>query len=149
LTMERDILRNEKGIALVISLILLLVLTLIGFSSINTTTFEANITGNERIGIEAFNAAEAGDQEGLGKLPDTSAINVTNLGQDSYYWSGSSADKSAPAPAASFGLHRKAGYDVSWGFKRYRVHVTGESLGATKEVEAQVSLGPFPMDTGH
>jgi hypothetical protein len=147
--MERDILRNERGVALIVSLVLLLVLTLIGFSSVNTTTFEATITGNERIGIDAFNAAEAGNQECLGKLPDTSAVAVTTIGASARYWSGGPADRSAPAPSVAFGLHRKPGFDLSWGFKRYKVHATGESSGAIKEVEAQVSYGPFPSGTGH
>jgi hypothetical protein len=147
--MERDNLRNERGVALIISLIFLLVLTLIGFSSVNTTTFEANITGNERIGLDAFNAAEAGNQECLGKLPDTSPVPVTKVGVSAYYWSGGPPDRSAPAPSVAYGLHRKPGFDMSWGFKRYKVHATGESSGAIKEVEAQVSYGPFPAHTEH
>lgn len=147
--MEQNIFRNERGVALVVSLILLLVLTLIGFGSVNTTTFETNITGNARIGLDAFNAAEAGNQECLGKLPDMTAVPVTKVGASAYYWSGGPADRSAPAPSVSYGLHRKPGYDLSWGFKRYKVHATGESFGAIKEVEAQVSYGPFPTGTGH
>lgn len=147
--MERDILRNERGVALIVSLVLLLVLTLIGFSSINTTTFEATITGNERTGLDAFNAAEAGSQECLGRLPDTTPVPVKKVGASAYYWSGGPADRSAPAPSVYFGLHRKAGYDMAWGFQRYKVHATGESSGAIKEVECQVSYGPFPTDSGH
>ena len=72
--MEQNSIRNEKGVALIVALIILLVLTLIGFSSINTTTFEANISGNERVGIDAFYASEAGNQEGLDQLPALSPI---------------------------------------------------------------------------
>jgi hypothetical protein len=147
--MERDILRNERGVALVVSLVLLLVLTLIGFSSVNTTTFEANITGNERMGMDAFNAAEAGDQEALGKLPDTSAVPVTPLGGSAYYWSGGPSDRGAPAPIVSFGLSRKAGFDLSFAFRRYKINATAESSGATKEIESQVSYGPFSAGTSY
>ena len=147
--MEQNSIRNEKGVALIVALIILLVLTLIGFSSINTTTFEANISGNERVGIDAFYASEAGNQEGLDQLPALSPISRKALGEDSYYWSGGPEDKKAPAPLASYGMHRKPGYEVGWVFKRYQVNATGESFAAMKETETQVSYGPFRAGTDH
>jgi hypothetical protein len=147
--MEQTILRNEKGVALVVALVILLVLTLIGFNSINTTTFEANISGNERVGIDAFYASEAGNQHGLDQLPGLDSIPRTRLGEDSYYWSGGGEDKGNPKPLKSYGMHRKPGYEVGWAFKRYQVHVTGESFAATKETETQVSYGPFPAGTDY
>ena len=68
--MEKDILKNKNGVALVIALIMLLILTFIGISAISTTTFEANITGNERVGTDAFYASEAIFQVGLKQLDD-------------------------------------------------------------------------------
>lgn len=52
-------LREEKGSALVLVLIILAVVTIIGISSINTTTTELSIAGNDRIYKIAFYAAEA------------------------------------------------------------------------------------------
>ncbi len=43
-----------------IALLILLVLTLIGISAISTTTFEANIAGNERLYNRAFYSSDAG-----------------------------------------------------------------------------------------
>jgi hypothetical protein len=144
---KRNDLRNEKGVALIIALIMLLILTLIGISSISTTTFETNISGNERVGTVAFYASEAIFQVGLNQLPDTQSIPRTKIGDDSYGWSGSPKDKGSSKDLVSFGLHSKAGYDSSWTFKRYQVNATGESFLATKEVEAQVSYGPFSAGT--
>jgi hypothetical protein len=59
-TMERNHLRNQRGISLVLALMILLVLTLIGISAISTTTFETNIAGNERLYNRAFYSADAG-----------------------------------------------------------------------------------------
>jgi len=147
--MKQKWLKNEKGVALVVALVILLVLTLIGFSSINTTTFEANISGNERVGIDAFYASEAGGQRGLDQLPGLSAISRTKLGEDSYYWSGGPENKGSAASLQSYGMHRKPGYEVEWVFKRYKVNMTGESFAATKETETQVSYGPFRAGTDY
>ena len=66
-------LSDEKGVALVIALIMLLILTFIGISAISTTTFETNISGNERVGTDAFYASEAIFQVGLRQLDSPDA----------------------------------------------------------------------------
>jgi hypothetical protein len=144
---ERSTLRNENGVALVIALIMLLILTFIGISAISTTTFETNIAGNERVGTDAFYASEAIFQVGLNQLPDTKPMPRTKIGEDSYGWSGSPKDRGSPKELAPLGLYTKSGYDSSWAFTRYQINATGESFLATKEVEAQVSYGPFSAGT--
>jgi hypothetical protein len=144
---EGDILRNKNGVALVVALIMLLILTFIGISAISTTTFETNITGNERVGTDAFYASEAIFQVGLNQLPDTKSMPRTKIGEDSWGWSGSPQEKGSPRELRPLGLYNKGGYDSSWAFKRYQINATGESFLATKEVEAQVSYGPFSAGT--
>lgn len=151
--MERDILRDKNGVALVIALIMLLILTFIGISAISTTTFETNIAGNERVGTAAFYASEAIFQVGLKQLDDpdftirTKPIPRTEIGKDSYGWGGSPEDKDSPKGVTPFGSYNKAGYDSAWAFNRYQINATGESFGAMKEVEVQVSYGPFSAST--
>ncbi len=149
--MGSNILRSEKGIALIIALLILLVLTLIGISAINTTTFETSISGNERVGTDAFYAAEGGIQIGLNQLPDTKPVPVTAIGKDSSCWSGSPLDKGSPQSLKSLGLYPPPiGTDPSvWEFKRFQVSATGSSFKATKEIEVQVRFGPFPVGTGY
>jgi hypothetical protein len=150
---NKCILDSEKGVGIVIALIMLLLLTFIGISAISTTTFEANITGNERVGTVAFYASEAIFQVSLRQLDDpdpgnrTKPIPRTKIGENSYGWSGSPKDKDSPKNLLSFGLYPKAGYDSSWAFNRYQINATGESFGAMREVEAQVSYGPLPAGT--
>jgi Tfp pilus assembly protein PilX len=146
--MERNILKEEKGVALVIALLMLLVLTLIGISSISTTNFETSISGNERVRTDAFYAAEAGIQVAINQVPDsTNPIPKTIIKEDSYYWSGGAKDEGNPKSLTSLGLHPKAGFDSSWAFKRFQLNTAGKFSGATKELEVQVSYGPFRPGT--
>ncbi len=144
----KDILGNEKGVVLAAALLMLLVLTLIGISSINTSTFETGISGNERVAADAFYASEAGIQVGMNQVPDsTNAIPKTQLKVDSYYWSGGPKDEGSPKTLANLGIHQRAGYDSTWGFKRFQVNATGKAFGTSQEIEAQVSYGPFTAGT--
>jgi Tfp pilus assembly protein PilX len=146
--MERNILREEKGVVLIIALLMMLVLTLIGISSIGTTNFETSISGNERVRMDAFYAAEAGIQVAIDQLPDnTNPIPRKPLKEDSYYWSGGAKDEGNPKGLASVGLSPKAGFDSSWTFKRFQLNTTGKFFGTTKELEVQVSYGPFRAST--
>jgi hypothetical protein len=61
-------LREEKGVVLVLGLLLLLVVTLIGISALNTSTYDIIISGNERASVQAFYAAEAGINEFMGRF---------------------------------------------------------------------------------
>ena len=51
--------RSQSGVALFISLVLLLVLTIIGVSSVQTTSLEVRMTRNEHDSMLAFQAAES------------------------------------------------------------------------------------------
>jgi len=65
---DRLIGNNQKGIALVIALIMLLVLTLVGLSAISMTSFEANIAGNQRVYNMAFYTADGGVENFRGRV---------------------------------------------------------------------------------
>ena len=130
---------DDRGVALIIALLVLLVLTLLGVSLINTTIFETSISGNERTRVDAFYTAEAGIQQALAQLPAMASIPRTQLGRDSYYWSGTVKDRNKPQEIVSLGLAFQYGSELSEvGFKRLRIRMTGESLGAVQELEVQV-----------
>jgi len=141
--------KDNKGMALVIALLMLLVLTIIGINAITTTTFETSISGNERVATDAFYAAEAGIQVALNQIPDTTPIRPTRIGENSYFWSGSPNDKSSPKKINTLGEYPMEGFESSWSFRRYQVNATGESFGAMKEIEVQVAYGPFPGGSGY
>jgi type IV pilus assembly protein PilX len=58
-----DLLRTDQsGVALVIALILMIVLTLIGLASTFSSTYEIKLSGNKRGATDAFYAADSGVQ---------------------------------------------------------------------------------------
>ncbi len=143
---QTSILKDEKGVALIVAMVMLLVVTLIGMSSIFTTVYETRIAGNERLGSAAFYAAVGGAEAGVSHLPNTDAYSYA-LGNDQVYRSGKLTD-SGPQSLAYKGTFLNRGDDVTmWEYKRYQVNVTGESLGAKKEVELQVKVGPYVAGT--
>jgi hypothetical protein len=145
--MRKNIFEEKRGVVIIIALLMLLVLTLIGISSISTTTFEVNISGNERVRTDAFYTAEAGIQVGINQLPITAPVQKTKLKKDSYYWSGTANDKGNPKSFNSLGLYRVTGFDSSWEFKRFQINMIGESFESIKEIEVQLSYGPFRAGT--
>jgi hypothetical protein len=57
-------LRNERGSALIVALLMLVVLTLIGISASTTTTFELQISGNDKLYKMAFYQADGATEAG-------------------------------------------------------------------------------------
>ena len=145
--MKHPVLKNERGVVLVIGLLMLLILTVIGISSISSSVFETRISGNERFGSAAFYAAEGGVMVGISRIPDTTAYSGT-IGTEASYRSGGLAD-SSPQPSKELGIMHKPGFDTGWEFKRFQIKATGESSGAKKEIEVQVSMGPFNAGTSY
>jgi len=145
--MEHAVLKNEKGVVLVIALLMLLMLTVIGVGSISSSFFETKISGNERLGSAALYAAEGGVKVGISRIPDTTAYSGT-VGSEASYRSGGLTD-SSPQPLKELGTMHKAGFDTAWEFERFQVKAVGESFGAKKEVEVQVSMGPYNSGTSY
>ncbi len=147
--MKGNRLGDDRGAVLVIGLLVLLVATLIGLGSINTSVFETTLSGNERLRTDAFYTAETGVQVGLNQLPATTAITVTAACAGSYYWSGSAKDRTAPKSLTPVGYFTKSGFDASWSFKRFQINATGESSRSTQEIEVQASYGPVNTGTNY
>jgi hypothetical protein len=59
---------DQKGVVLVIALVMILVLTLIGFAAVNLTSYESRISGNERVYANAFYAADGGIENFRGQV---------------------------------------------------------------------------------
>ena len=57
--------RSERGAALVVGMILLLVLTLLAVSGMNTASTELVMAGNEQFQENAFQTAEIGIEQGM------------------------------------------------------------------------------------
>jgi hypothetical protein len=55
-------LKDQSGVALVLALVMIVILTLIGLASTYTSTFEMKLSGNKRGTTDAFYAADSGVQ---------------------------------------------------------------------------------------
>lgn len=135
--MVRKILLNQHGIALLVALMVLFVLTLIGISAITTTTFENKISGNERVGNNAFYAAEAGIEVGFNRLP--AVLSFSGSVGDANYQSGTLSD-ATPQPLLYLGKTvLPEGESIeSNEAELFQINATGTYLGARKGAEAHV-----------
>lgn len=68
--------RQHRGAALVVGLVLLLILTLLAISGMNTATTELTMAGNEQYRANAFQAAETGIEQTIatGVFSTTAAV---------------------------------------------------------------------------
>jgi Tfp pilus assembly protein PilX len=64
----KDQLKNQKGVALVVALVMLLVLTFLGFSALSLMNYETKIAGNERVYNSAFYAGDGGIENFRGRV---------------------------------------------------------------------------------
>jgi hypothetical protein len=78
--------REEKGMVLVLGMLLLLVVTLIGISALNTSMFDIRISGNERASVQAFYVAEAGINEFMGRFRDSATNQIFDSDPSNPAW---------------------------------------------------------------
>ncbi len=72
---------NESGVALVVALLMMVVLTLIGLASVFTSAFELRLSGNKRGSTDAFYAADGGIQATMARIEN---FNLGNFPGDTY-----------------------------------------------------------------
>jgi len=77
---------DEQGSALILVMILMSVLTIIGFSSINTTSIELQIVRNERIYQDNFYKAESAAREGLQFLEEATLDQLNDRNFTTFVW---------------------------------------------------------------
>jgi hypothetical protein len=79
-------LREEKGVVLVLSMLLLLVVTLIGINALNTSTYDIRISANERASVQAFYVAEAGINEFMGRFRNGAINEIADTDPSNPNW---------------------------------------------------------------
>lgn len=73
--------RYQRGTALIMSLVILLILTILGISAMGTATLEERMSGNTQEATKAFQAAESGLNDAL-NTPGGLDINSGLAGKD-------------------------------------------------------------------
>ena len=137
--------RREDGIALLIAVLLLLLVSAIGIAAIAHSGAELSSGGRARSSTVAFYAADGGLHVAINQIaqepPDLTSFNLT-LDDGTAVRSGSRADGAPIAlekggtglPPEGFSLNTSSGYFS----RRYRAEVTATSPGgATTELESQ------------
>jgi hypothetical protein len=69
--------KSQSGVALVIALIMMIVLTLVGLASMSTSTKEVKLSGNIRGLINAFLISDGGSQSA--RIPDPDGVSWRNF----------------------------------------------------------------------
>jgi type IV pilus assembly protein PilX len=111
--------RTQQGAALIIALLLLLVLTILGISGMNSASLEFIMAGNEQFKNSAFQAAETGNSIAYQQVINNTALlvpgvpatvistlsaagqSVTGSGGDTYSTTVTYDDEGAPPPGFS------------------------------------------------
>ena len=137
--------RQQRGAALVIGLILLLVLTLLAVSGMNSASLEFIMAGNEQYRANAFEAAETGIEQSisLGVFNPSAlaqALNGANTATDLWTSTVTPQLNGAPLPAI---------WGFSWNsFSSYHFEVqsTGTSTRGAQAVNVQGVAVISPYD---
>jgi len=134
--------RRQRGSALMIAVLMLVMMGLIGFAALGTVTRDLQVTGAQFRKKVAFYAAEAGVAEALETMRNTFTPTVTTTtlsdsttypyGQPTYALDTQVADPIADLGVGGFpGMNLQIGQDGTPLFvmQMYRVNVQGTSAG--------------------
>jgi len=132
---------QQRGAALVVGMVLLLVLTLLAVAGMNTASLEFMMAGNQQYRSRAFEASEAGIQVAFaqGNLNPANPQVFTNTmgtGNESYRAVVSAVTDGFGNPVTSF--LAQSGYDVSsFGTYQFVIQSTGTSSRNSTAVHTQ------------
>ena len=136
-------LSNERGSALIITLMLLVILSAIGIYAISISTTEMSIALQSKTGIATLNTAESGAHYAIDMIPIElpSPCTSINMADQSIY-----CPTSGKTGSATF----KPGFSANYCFPDYYVDSIGippAPSGPQREVYAVVNYGPVPLGT--
>lgn len=134
--------KNERGSALIITLMLLLILTAIGLYAITTATTEIDVTLQSKVGTVTLNAAEAGTYVGIDQVPNVlvAAVSGTLSNQASY----------SVTSGLTGAMTLRPGYGSNYRFADFSVTSVGDAppqFVAQRTVQAVIIYGPVPVGT--
>ena len=133
---------NERGSALVITLMLLLILTAIGIYAVSISTTEMTIALHSRVGTATLNSAESGASYGIDQVPNvfTTAYSAALADLSSY----------SVTSRATGTMTLKPGFGSNFRFADFEVTSQGQAPSqfvATRAVQIVVNYGPVPVGT--
>jgi type IV pilus assembly protein PilX len=136
----------QRGVTLIITLVMLVLITLVGVASIRTSTMDEKMAGNARDRDKAFQAAEAAVQSCLGKLKDETyagtpltpaAAAATPHWEVAANWTNGNSVEVNLGSAAKLAAQPRCMYEaLGAGSGSYRV--TGRAVGASSLTEVML-----------
>jgi uncharacterized protein (UPF0333 family) len=139
-------LKTQSGVALVMALLMMVVLTLIGLASTFTSTFEIKLSGNKRGSTNAFYSADSGAQVVLSNIENFNLPGKYDIGNKYHYSLDSGVTNPTGADIVIYhdttqsGAPRGLGLSATGNFDF--AHYTVESKG-----QDQVDLSPVKSTT--
>ena len=133
--------RDDRGIVLILALLVMLVLSVLGSAFLFLSGTEINISRNSQIVTQAFYAAEAGLDSAINLLPGTNAIPQTALGVNNAVFQTGPPPPAAPAPPLALGPNPNppAGFNLAnYAFNMFQVDVSGTVLVPRSDVQLRV-----------
>ena len=134
-------LSDERGSALIISLMLLLILTAIGIYAISVSTTEMSIALQSKTGTATLNSAESGAHFAIDRIPDLVTNDNATLADRSSYnvtsW-------------ATGVMTLKPGFGANYRFADFMADSTGTAPSpfvGQRRVQAVANFGPVPVGT--
>jgi len=85
ITQRVDIFKNQSGVALVIAMIMIIVMTVIVLAASLTSIFEIKLAGNKRGSTDAFFAADSGVQIVMAKVENFDLPGKYDVGNKYHY----------------------------------------------------------------
>ena len=133
---------NERGSALIITLMLLLILTAIGIYAISISTTEMSIALQSKTGTATLNLADSGANYAIDQVPNVlTTAYINNLADQSSY---------SVTSWATGGMTTKPGFGANYRFADFEVNSTGmppPQFVGQRTVRAVVNYGPVPTGT--
>jgi len=132
---------NDRGSALIITLMLLLILTAVGIYAISISTTEMSIALQSKTGTATLNAADSGANFAISMVPDILVTDCTVILRDNSQYTVTSRMKDQLI---------KPGFGANYRFYDYEVDSTGRppvQFVGLRTVEAVVDFGPVPTGT--
>jgi Tfp pilus assembly protein PilX len=90
---------SQRGIVLIFSLIILLVLTLLGVGSMRTAALEQMMAGNTQELMRAFQAADSGLDKGMNTIKTSTPVDPTNFAATTWDYANMHAEVDVTQPA--------------------------------------------------
>jgi hypothetical protein len=126
-------LRLERGTALVMSLVILLILTILGVTALSTTTLEEKMAGNMQEYTRAFEVAESGVSSAL-KTPGALNLNMSVNNEFPYTHPPHGTSKAKVATSfLEYGTPKRgSGYSAQYRTANFAIRSQGETPANAK-----------------